>query len=706
MHRVSACLRSYVAAWWMKLIAVAVTLVAIGVVVWGEPATIWEPAWPHPHLVTWPEVTADTSLVRPGDIEGLAIDQGTFNFALPEERVQQVRLVIRSLSRLRSCRIELPYDLGEGLQAQTQAAMITALFEELGRLPQLESLELVGLTSAPVDYLAELRGSPNIRRLITSRLYAIDAATAAAWFDSLVDSVVSFPSLEEWGLPRDAAQRLGELDAERIAALRQHPSLRTLRVPPHRMALGRYARLWCHKMLPGMTTPTSFVDRGRLAAAWGVLAATMFVAGLVVISAAGMLVLSAAAVVPRYAESHRAAVFILLAAIALLAALVLVRLNVAVVPAVLWAAVSALAPAAILEWDRRRAMAGILVLPLSLAWCLGFLVPLSVVERGAWWVWLDQFLESNLPTATTWWILTAVIAAGTLAWRAIGGYAQSLMERDRTAAVTATQGHLWQQARRGGGPFASARVSQWGAAPAIASRAVRLDRLSSCDTPVGRCRLLAEGMLTVPRSQLLLQGAIMLVLTPLMMSVTVPAFRENPQLLAASLGAIAVGALWFRPVLGWHDRAPRLAGEMGCLLPRQQYVAAMRGLLVRQMRLPMLAFFNAVGGVVVWRTGQAWLLLPLAGLTLAAAVITVSIIELVLTMRSSLLKFVAVFFGIAYPAFGAGAVAVVVLLNVNNPWPQEAWIRLMPFLIVAAMAGGLRLWLNRRLQRFEFGRLV
>ena len=29
MDQVSACLRSYVAAWWMKLIAAAITLVAV-----------------------------------------------------------------------------------------------------------------------------------------------------------------------------------------------------------------------------------------------------------------------------------------------------------------------------------------------------------------------------------------------------------------------------------------------------------------------------------------------------------------------------------------------------------------------------------------------------------------------------------------------------------------------------------------------------
>ena len=700
MDQVSACLRSYVAAWWMKLIAAAITLVAVCLVVFVEPATVWEPAWPHPHLASWRDVTADQSTVEPGDVEGLTIDPRSFDAPMPEERI---RSVIRSLSRLRGCRVELPPDLGDGLQAKAQAAMITALFEELGRLPELESLELAGLTPAAVDSLAELRGSPGIRRLITSLLYANDAATAAEWFASLVDSVVSFPSLEEWGLPRDAAARLGELDAERIAALRNHPSLRTLRVPPDRMALGQHVRLWCRKVLPGMKTPTSFVDRSRLSAAWGVLAATMFAAGLVVISAAGMLVLSVATVVPRYAESHRAAVFALLVVIAMASTVVLVRLNVAVVPAVIWAAVSALVPAAVLEWDRRRPVAGILTLPMTFSWMVGIFVPRVISERGAWWVWLDQFFESNLPTTTTCWMLLAMIAAAVVSWRAFSRYAVSLAERDRVAVVSPTPGQWWQARGRDGGPRAAGQM-QW---PSVASRAVRLDRLSSCDTPGGCCRLLAEGMVTVPRRHLLKQGTIFLVLAPLLMSVTVPAFRADPQLLVISLGAIVVVGLWFRPVLGWNDRAPRIAGEIGCLLPRQLYVAAMRGLLVRRMQLPSLVMFTALGGMVVWRTGQWWPLMPLGGLTLGAAVVTVSIIELMLTIHSSLLAVVAVALGIAYPAFAAAAMAVVVLLNVNNPsWQPEAWARLAPFLIVAVMAVGLRLWLNRRMQRFEFGRLV
>ena len=148
-----------------------------------------------------------------------------------------------------------------------------------------------------------------------------------------------------------------------------------------------------------------------------------------------------------------------------------------------------------------------------------------------------------------------------------------------------------------------------------------------------------------------------------------------------------------------------MAGEIGTLLPRPLYVAAVRGVLARQMLLPMATLFGVLGGAMLSRGGAWWLLGPLAGVTVAAAVITVSTVELMLTMRSTVLNFL-VMFGIAYPAIGAAAVSISVLFNVNAAWPGHPRMKLVPFAVLGVMAVVLRLWMNRRLNHFEFGRLV
>ncbi len=159
-----------------------------------------------------------------------------------------------------------------------------------------------------------------------------------------------------------------------------------------------------------------------------------------------------------------------------------------------------------------------------------------------------------------------------------------------------------------------------------------------------------------------------MVLGPLFMRLTVSALSENTQLLAVAVGAIALTAVWFSPLMGWNERAPRVAGEIGTLLPRPLCVAAVRGVLARQMLLPMATLFGVLGGAMLSRGGAWWLLGPLAGVTVAAAVITVSTVELMLTMRSTVLNFF-VMFGITYPAIGAAAVSISVLFNVNAAWP-------------------------------------
>lgn len=396
----------------------------------------------------------------------------------------------------------------------------------------------------------------------------------------------------------------------------------------------------------------------------------------------------------------------LLMALTGVAAVCLWRVQVAVVPAVLWAALSTMLSAVVLEWDRRRVMPGILVLPASLAWCLAFLVPLSIVDLGWWWVWLDTFLATNEPTSTTWLVAAAVGLLMVISWRAAGCYAVSLAAHGRTNAVTSTRGDVWQQLGRGGRREPLKEASKlWGPTPVIARKALRLDRLSGSESPEGCRQLLLEGMLAVPLGRVLLQGVMILLLGPLMMRLTVPAFRENLQLLVVAVAALAVVGVWMQPVMLWHDRAARIPGEIGSLLPRQEYLAALRGLLARQMRLPVVVMVAVIGGGIGLQTGQWWTLLPLAAAAVALAVITVSVVELVLTIRAPLAKFFIAFV-IVYACVGIGGIAIAVLLNLEQTLSQREWLKLLPFGLLAALAIGLRAWMNRRLSRFEFGRLV
>lgn len=703
MRPVTACLKSYVAAWWMKLIAASVVFAAVNAVIFLEPTPIFEPAWQHSRLMAWYQLGLTggprRSPLSPTEVENVGLDAGFFT--QPSDRI---RSAVSQMPNLQGCRIELPPESRLGPEAAVAGTGAALFLEQASRLPRFAAIELHGQTSIAV--LEPLRGSPKIRELYTSDLFALDADSADDWFASLVDMVVSMPELEVWGLPRDAGQRLPLLDSERLTKLRQHPSLRVLLAPPRGLALGPEAGPLCTKLFSRMTIGVSHVDRGRLSAAWGILAVTMFVAALVVISMAGMLVLSSATLVPGYAEAHRRAMATLLMALAGVAAVCLWRVQVAVVPAVLWAALSTMLSAVVLEWDRRRVMPGILVLPASLAWCLAFLVPLSIVDLGWWWVWLDTFLATNEPTGTTWLVAAAVGLLMVISWRAAGCYAVSLAAHGRTNAVTSTRGDVWQQLGRGGRREPLKEASKlWGPTPVIARKALRLDRLSGSESPEGCRQLLLEGMLAVPLGRVLLQGVMILLLGPLMMRLTVPAFRENWQLLVVAVAALAVVGVWMQPVMLWHDRAARIPGEIGSLLPRQEYLAALRGLLARQMRLPVVVMVAVIGGGIGLQTGQWWTLLPLAAAAVALAVITVSVVELVLTIRAPLAKFFIAFV-IVYACVGIGGIAIAVLLNLEQTLSQREWLKLLPFGLLAALAIGLRAWMNRRLSRFEFGQLV
>jgi hypothetical protein len=698
MNRSLACLRSYVAAWWMKLIAAVVVLAAVQAIVFLKPIAILEPAWPQPTLVHWSEAERELDHQVLADVEGLDVESGFFS--LPSS---QVRSLVQRLPSLRYCRVQVPGDVGEGTHAESVREAIAAFFDEVAQSPGIDAVELAGVTRIEVVKL--MHGSPGIRALYTSQLYGAGAGGDAERLATLVDAVITMPELEVLGLPPGMAAQLSVLDPARTGALAAHPSLRTLLVSPHEAEVN--AAVWrsCQKLLPGIRIGVTHVDRGRLSAAWGVLAATMFVSGLLVLSAAGMLVLSAAAVVPDYAATHRRVVLGILVVIASLAAICLWRLNVAVLPATLWAAFAACLPAASLEWDRRQANPGVLVVSVSSAWCVGFIVPLSIIRHGDWWVWLDRFLASNVPTPTTWCLLAGVVGLVVVAWRAIGCYAESLTAHGRAAAVTTSRRDAWRQMSRVS-RLAESRFSRlWGVAPVIASRAIRRDRLSGCETAASRRRLLAEGMMTIPLGRLVVHVVVLVVMMPLVLRLTVPGFKENTLLFATALGAIALAAVWFAPLMGWNERSARVAMEIGSVMPRALYVAAVRGLLVRQMLLPMMVVFTLLAGVLFFRGGEAWLVVPLAGVTIAAGVITISTVELALTVRSTFVSFLATFL-VGYPAFGASAMSVAVLFNKDATWPVEVWVRYMPFVVLAAMAVIMRVLVSRRIRSFEFGRLV
>lgn len=698
MNRSLACLRSYVAAWWMKLIAAAVVLAAANAIVFVKPIEILEPAWRQPTLVHWSDVERERDPEALASVEGLDVEAGFYS--LPAE---QVRSLVRRLPRLRYCRVQVPGDVGEGAFAGSVNEAIAAFFDEVARSPGIDAMELAGVTR--IEVVKFMHGSPGIRAFYTSQLYGAGVGGDAERLATLVDAVVTLPELEVLGLPPGMGMQLSVLDPARTGALSAHPSLRTLLVSPHESEVNAAVWRWCKKLLPRIALGVSHVDRGRLSAAWGVLAVTMFVSGLVVLSVAGMLVLSAAAVVPAYAATHRRVMFGILVVITIAASVCLCRLHVAIVPAVLWAAVAAFLPAAALEWDRRQANPGVLVVAVSISWCMGFVVPLSIIGHGEWWVWLDRFLASNVPTPTTWCLTGGVVALVAVTWLAIGRYAESLSAHGRAAAVTTSRRDAWRQMSQGGRLAESRFARLWGAAPVIASRAIRSNRLSGCETAASRRKLLAEGMMTIPRGRLVVHVVVMVVLMPIVLRFTVPAFRENTLLFATALGAIAVAAVWFAPVMGWNERSTRVAMEIGCLMPRPLYVEAVRGLLVRQMLLPMMTVFVSLAGVLFFRGSEAWLLVPLAGVAIAAGVITISTVELMLTVRSLFLSFFATFL-VGYPAFGATAMSVAVLFNNSATWPVDARMRYVPFAVLAAMAVILRVWAGRRIHSFEFGRLM
>ena len=694
MNRSIACLRSYVAAWWMKVIAVGIVLAAGNAVVLLEHTAMWEPAWRRPELVSWTRLGNDRAMLQ---VQGLDVDGG-----LLAKPTHEVRDLVRQLPDLRYCRLEMPRGL-DPAAAEHALHSVAVLFEELEQLSAFQAVELEQRVA--VSVLEPLRGSRAVRRLSTPLLEVPEAQQADAAFAALVDTVVSLPRLEEWCVPLDIEARLLRLDNTRLQQLQQHPSLRRLLIPPPGLTHRKASQQVCRQRLPALQLSVSHVDRGRLSAAWAILAATMCVAGLVVVSAASMLAVSAAAVVPAYAETHRRVVLGVLGVVAAVAAVCLWRVDVATVPCVLWGATAALMPAAILEWDRHRAVPGILVLPVSLAWCVAFVVPLSIIGRGWWWGWLDTFFASSLPTPTTWAMALLVGLLTVISWRALGGYAVSLANLGRTSAVITHRHAVWKQLAHQHQPGVLSRSPLWGSAPVGASVSLRLGRLASCRDAAGCRTLLAEGMITVPIGRLLVQGSIAVIVMPLVMMMTVPGFRENPQILAVAFGAIAVAAIWLRPVMLLHERSLRLPGEIGTLLPREQYLQAMRGLLDRQMILPGSLLFLGAGGLLMNHDGRWWLLLPLAALVAGLAVINVSLSELVLTFRSVVLRFV-VGLAVGYATFGAGAIALNVLFSVGKPWPGGVGTKILPFVIVAVLAVGLRSWMNRRLWRFEFGRLV
>jgi len=85
--------------------------------------------------------------------------------------------------------------------------------------------------------------------------------------------------------------------------------------------------------------------------------------------------------------------------------------------------------------------------------------------------------------------------------------------------------------------------------------------------------------------------------------------------------------------------------------------------------------------------------------------VVVSVCELTLTLRAPVLKFI-VAFGAGYGGVGAGAMGVAALVNPGGWGPVDAWVRFVPFVVLGVLAVGLRLWMNWRMPRFEFGRLV
>lgn len=690
MKRINACLSAYVAAWWMKAIAILLVVVTCILFFVARPSSSVVPAWPTPTLVESnriPEVMrgANNSLedselpdpVNLEDVVGLDLDAVTVTKFDPD--------IARQLSHVRIEFAPIAYNtIEKDAVSQRVEKQLTFLLS----IPSVQAIELAGFV--PIEALEVLHSNDQIRSLLTGELL-IDGGkpVAGQQADVLVDIVASMPNVELWAVPRHSWYLF---QRDRVATLSQHPSLETILSNPASA-----------KMMEAITSafPSQSVEAGyilpdRVMATWIGWALTVLIANLVVLQLADQLLVSSAPLIPRYYSTHRTTTAICLFVIAVVCAGGLIKSSVAVGPACLISLIAVLIPAVMLEYDRRRPVAGTLQLPACFAPAIAMLMPQFIRHVGHRWLWFDRFLAGEFP------IVVGIILAATVGlmivvfWRSVEIYGSSLAAHGRYSVLANSQaemGKIWGKLGQSGRGEKGLKTRG-----VIASRALQDGTLSSPATAKGRRELIREGLICVPLRQLIIGFVVFAILFPIFSGAS-SEFRRDPLAYLKIFAAMAIMVLWFRPVIYWNERVRRLPNEMATLLPRKQYLHAVRSLLTSHLILPAILTGIAGSTVIVMKTGQ-WLFIPIA-LTIPVAILLtiISMIELSFTFQSLLAK--------SFICFGIGYAILLTIISVFATILHDQGIWVVIAVSVAATAtAAVRWWALSRIRNFEFGRLA
>lgn len=715
MNPYIACVKSYVAGWWMKLLAAAIVVCCVvGFFASWSESNSWEPAWSHPQLVGWRDVEGLTrpDRVQAGDIGNVGPAPST-NDKVPLEDVEgivldgifDVRFKATEAPQLRYYRLEnSSVDAREEhLEFQTKAAQ-NAL-ASIADVASIDTVEIRGMIDAAA--LEPLRGSKSIRRLITSNLTISGGSNRPepiGEMTALVEIVLSMPNLETWGPPEANWYLLQHVDETRIEQLRLHPSMTKLLVrPDNHQPPATSAWQSMSNLFPGKELVASQIHVNRFRAFWAVLVVAVSIANLAVAAMAGMLAVSSTPMLPRYGTVHRRTVCGLFAVVGLFSVLVLLAYSVALLPAFLVALLAVSIAGAMLDFDRRRPIAGGLIMPISFAPMVVILLPLSLRGRGQLWLWLDQFLAHNALQPITIGIALLGGYLFYLFWRSVPLYAASLSANGRENVVVATRGDTLKAFVKASSSSESRNL--FGGPSIVPSHALATDNLSSPSTPEGRSQLIREGLFHMPPGKVILNVAIMAIVLPLTLIVMEPDFLAQPTRLVTLASPMLIAALWGFPLILWNERSSRIPQEIGTLLPRQQYIVALSTLLRKQLILPTVLTIIAVSVYILVQSGAVWPIPLVVAVAFGLKTIVASVLRVLFTLKSVVAKFF-VGFGIGYAGVIACGGSVAVMIQMAKADGDLSWTYAIPFAFVVVIAVAAQWWANRRMTNTEFGRLV
>lgn len=699
MNRFTACLFSYVAAWWMKFLAIVFALTCVlAVVLIDGSSPSYEPAWGKPEIYDWyyvdgiqappdsPFNRGRKSRISLADVEGVNVE----NWYDP-------RFEPSEAPYLRYFRLTADRPVPTAMIPQ-RVSDATDLVASIRGSRTIDSVEVTGMLDPSV--LEPLRGSRTVRRLLTSNLIISGGENRSdpeEQMASLLRTVASLPNLEVWGPPREW-YLINEVDSSLVESIRNHQSLKTLLSFPDEHQLPHQSMFHALKdVWPGKIIKSSLIDATRVSVFAVVFVGAVVLANLIVMSLADMLATSQAAMVPRYCESHRTVAVGLLLVIACVAATCLYRSNVALPAAALVSTFAVLLTGLILEIDRRNVVSGGIVMPMCFAPIVAMAVSQSLRNHGHRWLWLDELLRGVAPVAEL-MLLGVVCVACVVFWRSVPRYAASLTASGRTTAVGTSRRDIQRRFALGSEKSDGKVAWGWQSGTIQASPNLTRDTLPAPDTLQSRMQLIRDGLFHIPPKKLAVQFLIVVIVYPTILRLFGGEVFEDPRGLAGIGGVMLLVFLWMGPFILWNDRVARIPNEIGTLLPRRVYVDTLRAVLRRQWMLPSVLTAIVATVAVVWTSKIWWTFLPALVAVYAAYLIAVSVMELGMTMRTSALKFLACF-GIAYLGVGLCIGSVMSLTKIHTG------ASLAMLAVGVTIAVSVRIWMNRRLPAFEFGRL-